>query len=75
VGRGEPGHRHLVDGLELADSWSVDGHKQGGTCWMGGSHRRGRRYMRIAVSNWSTTEADVDRSVAAIAAIMASPRS
>jgi glutamate/tyrosine decarboxylase-like PLP-dependent enzyme len=42
-----------------------------GTCWMGGTHRRGRRYMRIAVSNWSTTEADVDRSVAAIAAIMA----
>lgn len=26
--------------------------------------------MRIAVSNWSTTEADVDRSVAAIAAAL-----
>jgi glutamate/tyrosine decarboxylase-like PLP-dependent enzyme len=37
-----------------------------GTCWMGGTSWRGRRLMRIAVSNWSTTEADVDRSVAAI---------
>jgi len=42
-----------------------------GTCWMGGTHWHGRRYMRIAVSNWSTTAADVDRSVAAIAAILA----
>jgi glutamate/tyrosine decarboxylase-like PLP-dependent enzyme len=37
-----------------------------GTCWMGGTTWRGRRYMRISVSNWSTTEADIDRSVAAI---------
>jgi glutamate/tyrosine decarboxylase-like PLP-dependent enzyme len=37
-----------------------------GTCWMGGTTWRGRRYMRISVSNWSTTEDDVDRSVAAI---------
>ena len=37
-----------------------------GTCWMGGTSWRGRRYMRISVSNWSTTEADVDRSVGAI---------
>jgi glutamate/tyrosine decarboxylase-like PLP-dependent enzyme len=40
-----------------------------GTCWMGGTTWRGRRYMRIAVSNWSTSEADVDRSVAAMARI------
>lgn len=45
--------------------------QQDGTCWMGGTMWRGRRYMRIAVSNWSTTEADVDRSVAAIAAATA----
>ncbi len=37
-----------------------------GTCWMGGTSWRGRRLMRISVSNWSTTEDDVDRSVAAI---------
>lgn len=46
-----------------------------GTCWMGGTTWRGRRYMRIAVSNWSTSEADVDRSVAAIARIAASLQS
>jgi glutamate/tyrosine decarboxylase-like PLP-dependent enzyme len=40
--------------------------QRGGTCWMGGTEWRGRRFMRISVSNWSTTEADVDRSVAAI---------
>jgi glutamate/tyrosine decarboxylase-like PLP-dependent enzyme len=37
-----------------------------GTCWMGGTEWQGRRFMRIAVSNWSTTEDDVDRSVEAI---------
>ncbi|WP_410620795.1 pyridoxal phosphate-dependent decarboxylase family protein [Amycolatopsis sp. cmx-8-4] len=37
-----------------------------GTCWLGGTTWRGRRYVRISVSNWSTTEADVDRSAAAI---------
>jgi glutamate/tyrosine decarboxylase-like PLP-dependent enzyme len=42
-----------------------------GTCWMGGTTWRGRRYMRIAVSNWSTTEDDVDRSVAAISRLLA----
>jgi glutamate/tyrosine decarboxylase-like PLP-dependent enzyme len=37
-----------------------------GTCWMGGTTWHGRRLMRISVSNHSTTEADVDRSLAAI---------
>lgn len=37
-----------------------------GTCWAGGTTWRGRRYMRISVSNATTTEADVDRSLAAI---------
>jgi glutamate/tyrosine decarboxylase-like PLP-dependent enzyme len=37
-----------------------------GTCWLGGTTWRGRRYLRISVSNWTTTEADVDRSAAAI---------
>lgn len=44
----------------------IDAIQRDGTCWMGGTTWRGRRYMRIAVSNYSTTEADVDRSVAAI---------
>ena len=35
---------------------------------MGATTWRGRRLMRISVSSWRTTEADVDRSVAAILA-------
>jgi glutamate/tyrosine decarboxylase-like PLP-dependent enzyme len=37
-----------------------------GTCWLSGTTWRGAAAMRISVSNWSTTEADVDRSVTAI---------
>ncbi|WBC15875.1 pyridoxal-dependent decarboxylase [Micromonospora sp. WMMA1998] len=37
-----------------------------GTCWVGGTTWRGRRLMRISVSNATTTEADVDRTVAAL---------
>ena len=44
----------------------IDAVQRDGTCWLGGTTWRGRRLMRIAVSNWSTTEDDVDRSVAAI---------
>jgi glutamate/tyrosine decarboxylase-like PLP-dependent enzyme len=39
-----------------------------GTCWCGPTIWRGRRAMRISISNWATTEADVDRSVAAVLA-------
>ncbi len=45
-----------------------------GTCWMGGTSWHGRRLMRIAVSNWSTTEEDIDLSVAAILRIAAEQR-
>ena len=44
----------------------IDGVQRDGTCWMGGTTWQGRKLMRISVSNWSTTEADVDRSVEAI---------
>src|SRR5262249_3854602 len=37
-----------------------------GTCWLGGTRFMGREAMRISVSNWSTTEADIDLSAAAI---------
>ena len=35
---------------------------------MGATSWHGQRLMRISVSSWRTTEADVDRSVAAILA-------
>jgi glutamate/tyrosine decarboxylase-like PLP-dependent enzyme len=37
-----------------------------GTCWVGGATWHGREVMRISVSNWSTSEADIDVSAAAI---------
>ena len=40
--------------------------QQDGTCWLSGTTWHGVHAMRISVSNWSTTEADVDLSAAAI---------
>jgi glutamate/tyrosine decarboxylase-like PLP-dependent enzyme len=37
-----------------------------GTCWVAGSVWRGERVMRISVANWSTDQADVEASLAAI---------
>lgn len=48
----------------------IAGVQRSGECWMGATTWRGQRLMRISVSSWRTTEADVDRSVAAIVAAM-----
>lgn len=37
-----------------------------GVMWASGTRRRGMDALRISVSNWSTTEADIDRSADAI---------
>jgi glutamate/tyrosine decarboxylase-like PLP-dependent enzyme len=37
-----------------------------GTCWLGGTTWKGRAAMRISVSSWKTTAADVDASVGSI---------
>jgi glutamate/tyrosine decarboxylase-like PLP-dependent enzyme len=42
-----------------------------GTCWCGPTMWRGRTAMRVSVSGWNTTERDIDRSVAAVAACAA----
>ena len=44
----------------------IAGVQADGTCWMSGTTWQGREAMRISVSNWSTDEDDLDRSVAAI---------
>jgi len=46
----------------------IEATQRSGVCWMGATSWRGARAMRISVSNWSTTEDDVDRSVMAIRA-------
>jgi glutamate/tyrosine decarboxylase-like PLP-dependent enzyme len=40
--------------------------QEDGTCWLGGTTWHGMAAMRISVSNWSTTEADIDVSADAI---------
>jgi glutamate/tyrosine decarboxylase-like PLP-dependent enzyme len=37
-----------------------------GTCWLAGTTWHGMAAMRISIVNWSTTEEDIDRSLAAI---------
>jgi glutamate/tyrosine decarboxylase-like PLP-dependent enzyme len=45
-----------------------------GTCWCGPTTWQGRPAMRVSVSCWNTTEADIDRSVAAVAACASGER-
>ena len=40
-----------------------------GTCWCGVTEWQGKTAMRISVSSWATTEADVDRSLEAMVRI------
>jgi len=37
-----------------------------GTCWLGGTRWHDQQAMRVSVSNWSTSEEDIDRSADAI---------
>ena len=40
--------------------------QQDGTCWLGGTTWHNMAAMRISVSNWSTTEKDIELSAQAI---------
>jgi glutamate/tyrosine decarboxylase-like PLP-dependent enzyme len=40
--------------------------QQDGACWVGGTRWHGMEAMRISVSNWSTTEKDIELSAQAI---------
>ncbi|NOT59750.1 MAG: aspartate aminotransferase family protein [Acidobacteria bacterium] len=44
--------------------------QQDGTCWAGGTTWQGQHALRISVSNWSTTESDIERSAKAILACL-----
>jgi glutamate/tyrosine decarboxylase-like PLP-dependent enzyme len=43
---------------------------QSGEAYFGGTTWRGRRAMRVSVSGWQTTDEDIDRVVAAVAAAL-----
>ncbi|MCY7417222.1 MAG: aminotransferase class V-fold PLP-dependent enzyme [Chloroflexi bacterium] len=49
---------------------AIAGIQADGTCWLGGTRWHDQQAMRISVSNWSTTESDIDRSAAAIIAVV-----
>jgi glutamate/tyrosine decarboxylase-like PLP-dependent enzyme len=40
--------------------------QEDGTCWLGGRTWHGKGTMRISITSWNTTEADIDRSADAI---------
>jgi glutamate/tyrosine decarboxylase-like PLP-dependent enzyme len=44
----------------------IEAIQQDGTCWAGITVWQGRTAMRISVSSWATTDADVERSVEAM---------
>lgn len=44
----------------------IAGIQTDGTCWCGETIWQGQTAMRISVSSWATTEADVDRSLEAM---------
>lgn len=45
----------------------IDRVQQDGTCWLGGTIWHGMAAMRISISNWSTSEKDIELSAASIA--------
>ena len=49
----------------------IDGLLADGTAWISGSTWHGRRVLRVAVSNWSTTDDDVARSLEAVRRVLA----
>jgi glutamate/tyrosine decarboxylase-like PLP-dependent enzyme len=44
----------------------ISGIQAEGTCWCGGTVWQGKTAMRISVSSWATTDADVERSLEAM---------
>lgn len=48
--------------------------QESGECWMGSTTWRGKRYMRVSVANWSTSEDDIDRTSAVVEAAWRSLR-
>jgi aromatic-L-amino-acid decarboxylase len=58
-------------GSDEATSRVIQAIQNEGTCWCGGTDWKGRKAMRISVSSWATTNADVRRSLEAILKIAA----
>lgn len=57
-----------LPGGDDANRAAVAAIQRDGTCWLGGTTWKGDYVVRVSISNWATTDEDIDRSAAAIAA-------
>lgn len=57
-----------LPGGDDANRAAVAAIQQDGTCWLGGTTWDGDYVLRVSVSNWATTDDDIERSAAAIIA-------
>lgn len=57
-----------LPGGDDANRAAVAAIQRDGTCWLGGTTWQDAYVLRVSVSNWATTDEDIDRSAAAIAA-------
>jgi glutamate/tyrosine decarboxylase-like PLP-dependent enzyme len=60
-----------LPGGDNANRAAVAAIQREGTCWLGGTTWSGEYVVRVSISNWATTDEDIDRSAAAIAAAVA----
>jgi hypothetical protein len=51
------------------------GIQQDGTCWCGPTVWKGQTAIRVSVSSWATTPADVEKSLAAMLRVAAEAKS
>ncbi|WP_185296015.1 pyridoxal phosphate-dependent decarboxylase family protein [Mycolicibacterium litorale] len=57
-----------LPGGDDANRAAVAAVQRDATCWLGGTTWQGAHVLRISISNWATTDEDIDRSAAAITA-------
>jgi glutamate/tyrosine decarboxylase-like PLP-dependent enzyme len=55
-----------LPGGDGANRAAVAAIQRDGTCWLGGTTWHGQYVLRVSISNWATTDDDVDRSADAI---------
>jgi hypothetical protein len=51
---------------ERSEDWNVGLPQNQRVCWLGGTRWHGMDALRISVSNWSTTDENVERSADSI---------
>ena len=56
-----------LPGGDDANRAAIAAIQRDGTCWLGGTTWNGEYVLRVSISNWATTDDDIDRSATAIA--------